>query len=50
MREKRATQAAMSMDLDRVQGAQARRRAAPRRGRLTHGKATGDGPTINANY
>jgi len=47
MREKRATQAAMSMDLDRVQG---RAGTAPRRGRLTHGKATGDGPVINAHF
>jgi hypothetical protein len=47
MREKRAMRAAMTMDLDRVQ---VRAGTAPRRGRLTHGEATGDGPAINANY
>jgi hypothetical protein len=47
LREKRATQAAMSMDVDRVQ---ARAGTAPRRGRLTHGEATGDEPVINAHF
>jgi hypothetical protein len=28
----------------------ARAGLAPRRGRLTHGEATGDGPVINANF
>jgi hypothetical protein len=47
LREKRAMRAAMSMDLDRIQG---RAGTALRRGRLTHGEATGDGPVINANF
>jgi hypothetical protein len=39
--------AAMSMDLDRIQ---ARAGTAQRRGRPTHGEATGEGPVINANF
>jgi hypothetical protein len=39
--------AAMSMDLDRIQGARARRRAEVDRHTA---QATGDGPVINANF